>query len=76
MNDEIERLARENEKQRQDVIQLQYSNKSLKEEVQRKEMLQDNGAASLNGCREKGKKNDCNRGNIINHWKKHGGELI
>ncbi|XP_076665146.1 uncharacterized protein LOC143367341 isoform X2 [Andrena cerasifolii] len=62
LNDEIERLARENEKQRQDVIQLQYSNKSLKDEMQRKEMLQDNGAASLNGCREKGKKNDFNRG--------------
>nr|XP_012140543.1 PREDICTED: centrosomal protein of 135 kDa-like isoform X2 [Megachile rotundata] len=49
LNDEIERLARENEKQRQDIIQLQYSNKQLKDQMNMKEILQ-------------GKRNDDNRG--------------
>lgn len=62
LNDEIERLAKENEKQRQDIIQLQYSNKLLKEQIHTKEILQDRDGADLRSGKEKGKKNDYNRG--------------
>nr|XP_033320790.1 centrosomal protein of 135 kDa isoform X2 [Megalopta genalis] len=61
LNDEIDRLSSENERQRQDVIQLQYSNKLLKEQIHTKESLQAD-AEILASVQEKGKKNDYNRG--------------
>ncbi|XP_078052168.1 uncharacterized protein LOC144478274 [Augochlora pura] len=62
LNDEIERLSSENERQRQDVIQLQYSNKLLKEQIHTKESLQTDAGVALGSVQEKGKKNDYNRG--------------
>nr|XP_034195948.1 centrosomal protein of 135 kDa isoform X3 [Osmia lignaria] len=62
LNDEIERLARENEKQRQDIIQLQYSNKLLKDQMNMMEILKDNDIINIKRTREKGKRNDDNNG--------------
>ncbi|XP_043584009.1 centrosomal protein of 135 kDa-like isoform X1 [Bombus pyrosoma] len=62
LNDEIERLIKENEKQRQDIIQLQYSNKLLKEQMNRREILLDDVGTNLKDAKEKGRKNDYDRG--------------
>ncbi|XP_061932659.1 centrosomal protein of 135 kDa isoform X2 [Apis cerana] len=59
LNDEIERLAKENEKQKQDIIQLQYSNKLLKEQMNAKDILLDNNGT--NETKEKGRKNNYNK---------------
>ncbi|KAK9309932.1 hypothetical protein QLX08_000568 [Tetragonisca angustula] len=59
LNDEIERLIKENEKQRQDIIQLQYNNKLLKEEMNRREILDDNG---IKGATEKRRQNSYDKG--------------
>ncbi|XP_076297587.1 uncharacterized protein LOC143217320 isoform X2 [Lasioglossum baleicum] len=62
LNDEIERLCRENERQRQDIIQLEYSNKLLKEQMHSKETFQTDDRVSSRMVQEKGRKNDYNRG--------------
>ncbi|XP_076646468.1 uncharacterized protein LOC143355509 isoform X2 [Halictus rubicundus] len=62
LNDEIERLCRENERQRQDIIQLQYSNKLLKEQMHLKETSQTDDGVCSRIVQEKGRKNDYNRG--------------
>lgn len=67
LNDEIERLIKENEKQRQDIIQLQYSNKLLKEQINRREILLDDVGINLKDAKEKGRKNDYDRGKIIKY---------
>ncbi|CAK9809654.1 Centrosomal protein of 135 kDa [Anthophora quadrimaculata] len=61
LNDEIERLAKENEKQRQDIVQLQYSNKLLKHQMNVKEISLDHDGINSKGNKEKGRKNDYNR---------------
>lgn len=58
LNDEIERLSKENECQKQDIIQLQYTNKVLKEQLGTEVACGDD----LKQVREKGEKNDQNRG--------------
>ncbi|XP_035738114.1 centrosomal protein of 135 kDa-like isoform X5 [Vespa mandarinia] len=58
LNDEIERLSKENECQKQDIIQLQYTNKVLKEQLDTEVACGDD----LKQLREKGEKNDQNRG--------------
>ncbi|XP_046816043.1 centrosomal protein of 135 kDa-like isoform X4 [Vespa crabro] len=58
LNDEIERLSKENECQKQDIIQLQYTNKILKEQLDTEVACGDD----LKQLREKGEKNDQNRG--------------
>ncbi|XP_015438396.1 PREDICTED: centrosomal protein of 135 kDa-like [Dufourea novaeangliae] len=57
LNDEIERLAKENERQRQDIVQLQYSNKLLNGQMHTKEVLQPDVGAHLKGIKEKWKHN-------------------
>lgn len=58
-------MAKENEKQKQDIIQLQYSNKLLKEQMSANDILLDNNGT--NESKEKGRKNNCNKGKIIKY---------
>ena len=53
-------MIKENEKQRQDIIQLQYNNKLLKEEMNRKEILLDDNGTK--GAKEKGRQNGYDKG--------------
>lgn len=58
-------MAKENEKQKQDIIQLQYSNKLLKEQMSVNDILLDNNGT--NETKEKGRKNNYNKGKIIKY---------
>ncbi|XP_015181799.1 PREDICTED: centrosomal protein of 135 kDa [Polistes dominula] len=63
LNDEIERLSKESESQKQDIIQLQYTNKALREQLGSSSKVVDGANENdLKQLREKGEKNDQNRG--------------
>ncbi|XP_043502360.1 centrosomal protein of 135 kDa [Polistes fuscatus] len=62
LNDEIERLSKENESQKQDIIQLQYTNKVLREQLGSTKVMEGASENDLKQLREKGEKNDQNRG--------------
>ncbi|XP_076748654.1 uncharacterized protein LOC143422118 isoform X1 [Xylocopa sonorina] len=62
LNDEIEMMAKENERQRQDIIQLQYSNKLLKQQMSKKDIELDDEEADFISIKEKGRKNNYSKG--------------
>ncbi|XP_011695097.1 PREDICTED: centrosomal protein of 135 kDa isoform X1 [Wasmannia auropunctata] len=62
LNDEMERLTKENECQRQDINQLQFTNKLLEKRVHEKSFGESNEENIQTRAREKGEKNDQNKG--------------
>lgn len=58
LNDEIERLINENECQRQDIDQLQFTNKILEEHIYINNIGQNNNRNYHMQAKEKRKKND------------------
>lgn len=65
LNEEIGRMANENDKQKEDIIQLQYNNKILKDRLNSKQVLLNENGTNLRASKEKGQKNDYNRGEIV-----------
>lgn len=62
LNDELERLTRENECQRQDIDHLQYTNKLLEEQIHLSSIVQNNEATDQMRTKENGEKNDQTKG--------------
>ncbi|KYN16644.1 hypothetical protein ALC57_11153 [Trachymyrmex cornetzi] len=58
----MERLTKENDCQKQDINQLQFTNKILEEHIHKKNIGQNNGGNEQTQAKEKREKNDQNKG--------------
>ncbi|XP_024940651.1 uncharacterized protein LOC107267564 isoform X3 [Cephus cinctus] len=65
LNDEIERLIKENEYRKEEITQLKCNNNLLEEKIRLKTSLQSDNGDALKKMREKGDKNDKNKGKKI-----------